>query len=169
MTKMFFTTLHALLTLGITALAAPQAAKPAPAVDIIYQFPTGTAVENSAILPNGSLIVSLVTEASLYRFDVQKPNPTPYLAYQFANRNACTGLAQPAPDVLAAVAGVRDPSGAPDGTRWAVLLLKLRDGKPATLLKMFKFPQARLLNGMVRDSLLHRASQPQCGARDPHR
>ena len=139
-----------LLALGAAALPAPQTgAKPPASVSTLYTFPTGTAVENSVILSNGSLIVSLVTEPSIYRLEVQKGAPPATLAYRFNDRRGCTGVTQPSVDTLAVVAGNTSTDGAPRGDQWAVFLLKLNTGKPATLLKKFEFPQAVLLNGLV--------------------
>ena len=124
---------------------------PAPgSIESLYQFPSNiTFVENQQILRNGSLVVSLFSEPSLYILDLARPKSTPKLSYKFADGTGVPGLAQPSPDTLAAAVGDTSPSELTNSTNWKVVLLALADHAPATVRRTFPVPGAKLLNGMT--------------------
>ena len=110
--RMYITTVCALFALGPSVFASSfpegliSAASPV-AVDVLYAIPKPSAAENSVFLNNGSLIVSLASEPSIYRLDVTKPNPQAVLAYAFPGRTAASSITKPSPDTLTVLAGNR--------------------------------------------------------------
>ena len=128
--------------------AAPTA-RLSPSLEVLYQFPDGAWVENSVLLPNGTLLVSLLTAPAIYRYDTTKPGAEAVLAYSFEEYKGLLGLTQPSPTTLAVVAGNVTLDTLDRASDWAVLLLDLHDQKPATVRKTFPVPGARLLNGLT--------------------
>ena len=119
-------------------------------IEPIYQFPNGTFVENSVMLPNGTLLVSQITMGPIITgFDTKRPQSVPKLAYRFPGREAVFGLAQPTPGLLAAVVGNITLGQPQTGRNWAIAVLALADGRPAVLRKTIPVPQGRNLNGMT--------------------
>lgn len=84
--------LHFVLTIFLVSVHSTALVK-RPAVEQLYAFPKGTRIENLLILRNGSLLLTLFTEPSLYRFD---PNSgkVPVLVRRFSGQISLLGIAQ---------------------------------------------------------------------------
>ena len=134
-----------LVGLSFSVNAAPL--HNAPVIEVLHEFPNNTWIENGAILPNGSIIVSSISEPSLFLLDPAKPKTVPILVHSFPDRTGLLGLAQPSPNTLAIVAGNISLDDLNDSRNWAVILLDLCDGQPASVRATYPFPEARLLNG----------------------
>ncbi|KAF4626299.1 hypothetical protein G7Y89_g11861 [Cudoniella acicularis] len=119
-------------------------------VDVLHQFPNGTRLENLVVLSNGSIIVSAISEGSLYLIDPESSNSPPVLVQHIPYHTAVLGLALPLPDTLAVIAGnFSTETGAIMNGSWAVFLLDLSDTSPPRIIDEFPVPGAQLLNGMT--------------------
>lgn len=61
-------------------------------VEELYRFPDGTSLENILVLQNGSLLLTLSSEPSLYRLDPESPDP-PVLVQCFPEKTSLLGIA----------------------------------------------------------------------------
>ena len=61
---------------------------------LIYQFPNDTWVENIAVRPSGSLLVTLITTPDLYLIDPFVPDAEPKLIHRFSSSLWLTGITQ---------------------------------------------------------------------------
>ena len=77
-----------------------------PSARLVYQFPTGSFLENIATRPNGHLLLNLLSEPVLYTLDPTEKLPCPKPVYRFPNVNGTAGVAETnTPDVFAVIAG----------------------------------------------------------------
>ena len=65
---------------------------------LVYQFPNETWVENLAVRPCGSLLVTLVTTPDLYLLEPLAPDPKPKLVHHFSSSTWLTGITETGPD-----------------------------------------------------------------------
>ncbi|CAF9925623.1 MAG: hypothetical protein HETSPECPRED_005874 [Heterodermia speciosa] len=66
----------------------------------LYQFPNGTFVENLAVRPDGSILLSFITSPDLYLLHPSSPNPTPHLLHRFTNATSTLGITETSPDTF---------------------------------------------------------------------
>ena len=117
-------------------------------VEELYRFPNGTHVENILVLKNGSLLLTLSTEPSLYLLDPESPG-APVLVQHFPHKTSLLGIAQLNPSTVAVIAGnltgslYEDNAGVPGS--FSVFLLALSGQVVASI----PVPQASLLQGMT--------------------
>lgn len=84
--------LYFLLSLFLFSVQTLSLANP-PAVEELYRFPNGTRIANVLVLRNGSLLLTLITEPSLYRFDPNSKE-APVLVRRFPGHTSLLGIAQ---------------------------------------------------------------------------
>ena len=65
---------------------------------LVYQFPEGTWVENIAVRPSGSLLVTLFTSPDLYLIDPSTEHPEAHLVHHFPSNLALSGITETTPD-----------------------------------------------------------------------
>lgn len=65
---------------------------------LVYQFPNGTWIENLAVRPSGSLLLTLITTPDLYLIDPLVPNPRPRLVHRFSSSLWLLGITETNPD-----------------------------------------------------------------------
>ena len=65
---------------------------------LVYQFPNGTWIENLAVRPSGSLLLTLITTPDLYLIDPLVPNPRPRLIHHFSSSLWLLGITEANPD-----------------------------------------------------------------------
>lgn len=126
-------------------------------VEVIYEFPPGTWLENIAVRPNGQILTTVLTAPEIYQVDPCKER-APILVHSFPETSVF-GIVELDPDVFYVSTGNisfspydGQLSTVPD--TFAVWKLDLRSysvqyGKPAQVSKIVTFPEARLLNGIA--------------------
>jgi len=134
--------------------ATPRAKQPLPLpVEIIYEFPPQTWVENLAVRSNGKVLVTLLTTPDLYQIDPSTPHSAPILVHHFSEHKGLFGITETTPDIFYLVGGNYssadkanpNPVGAYD-----IYEVDLRNGATnAVVTKIANLPNARLLNGMT--------------------
>lgn len=73
-------------------------------VDLVYQFPEPTWVENIAVRSNGDLLLTLLNTPSLYTITPSLPQTDPQLIYSFPNLISLLGIVETIPEVFIIVA-----------------------------------------------------------------
>lgn len=116
----------------------------------LYRFPTGTRIQNLVVLGNGSLLLTLLTEPSLYRFD-PKSSKAPVLVHRFPHQTSLLGVTQlNNKKTVALIAGnltgsiYKNNAGVPKS--FFVFLLDLSS---ARIIACFPIRQASLLVGIT--------------------
>lgn len=123
-----------------------------PGVQQLYQFPNGTRIQDVLVLRNESLLLTLLTEPSLYRLD--NNSKTPVLVRRFPHRTSLLGIAQLPGHrtTIAVIAGSlteaslttgADIKGVPGS--FSIILLSEKGDIIAT----FRIPQASTLRGLT--------------------
>ncbi len=67
---------------------------------LIYQFPLGTWLENLAVRPCGSILLSTVTAPEIYLINPLAPNPQPTLVHNFTEASWTVGITETIPDTF---------------------------------------------------------------------
>ena len=65
---------------------------------LVYQFPTDTWIENLAVRPNGSLLLTIITSPDLYLINPLAADPKPQLIHHFSSSTWLTGITETNPD-----------------------------------------------------------------------
>ena len=65
---------------------------------LVYQFPKGTWIENLAVRPSGSLLLTLITTPDLYLLDPLAADPKPQLIHHFSSSLWLTGITETDPN-----------------------------------------------------------------------
>ena len=117
----------------------------------IYQFPNGTFVENLAVRPDGSIIVTLATSPEIYLIQPNMNNPNPKLLHRFEGSTSTLGIAEVAPDSF--VVGLSNVSGpgqtVPGSSQlWSVTFPR-RNVDKARVSLVAKLPDVLAPNGIV--------------------
>ena len=123
-------------------------------VSLVHGFSRPTWLENLAIRPNGSILVTDLYQPNLYQVNPFLPsNATPNLIYTFPRYLSLIGIVETSPDVFAVIAGnysIFTPPKGPKPGSFAVWLVDLHTHPDSPIVsKIQDFPQASLLNGMV--------------------
>ena len=128
-----------------------SARKPLPIpVEVVYEFPHGTWVENLAVRSNGKVLVDILTRPDIYQID-PSAKKDPILVHHFSDHLGLLGITETTQDIFYLIAGNysaatnTNPVGAYD-----VYEVDVRKGaKQARVNKITNFPKAGLLNGMT--------------------
>lgn len=88
----------------------PRTSNPSPAspdgrIAEVYRFKDQTKLENIAVRSNGQLVLTAVSDPSVYLLDPSKRNFKPELIYHFPRATSMTGVVETASDVFVVVAG----------------------------------------------------------------
>lgn len=94
--------------ISLFLLSAIHFLHPTSALDpsrLIYAFPKGTWVENSATRYDGSILTTLITKPDIYLFDPRAPHPTPFLVHSFSDSelSSVVGITESSPDTFQVV------------------------------------------------------------------
>lgn len=125
---------------------SPQA-PPLP-IEVIYEFPPQTWVENLAVQSSGEILVTLLFKPEIYQIDpVQK---TGILVHSFKGYNSLLGIAELQPNIFYIAAGNFSlTSGGVPGS-WAIFELDLTKGATRPqVTKAADLPHAIFLNGIT--------------------
>ena len=143
----------------LSGLMSAQAPSSLPAVELVYQFPLtdrGTAIlDNLAAGSDGSLLLTTVTNSTVYLLDPSAPTPSPEPLYSFPDANTTKGAVETAPGVFAVIVGneteVPYYKGVP-GT-WTVWTLEVPYDSPSSAppnaTKIADLPEAETLQSMT--------------------
>ena len=101
---MIFPLYFALSILPFYNKIAAQPVSKEPSLQELYRFPNGTRIENVLVLRNGSLLLTLPTEALLYLLDPKSLN-APTLVQRFPYQTSLLGIAQLNQSTVAVIAG----------------------------------------------------------------
>ena len=144
-------------TLGFTALAlalSNVSAAPVPttpAARLVYQFPTGTFVENIACRSNGHLLLDVLSEPVVYTIDPTASKISAKIVYRFPNATGISGIAETnTPDVFAVIAG-NWTLATKEGTlgSFSVWSLDFRSSDQPIATKIASISDTNNLNGMA--------------------
>lgn len=119
-----------------------------PFVRELYRFPNGTRIENVLVLRNGSLLLTISTEPSLYLLDPKSAN-APTLVQRFPHQTSLLGIAQLNQSTIAVIAGnltgplYEDNAGVPGS--FSIFLLALS----GRIVASFPIPGASLLESIT--------------------
>ena len=80
-----------------------------PKTSLVHTFPPNTWLENLAVRSNNQVLLTLLSEPSLYLVDPLSPS-YPTLIRSFAPSTALLGITEGAPDVFYLIAGIYDPA-----------------------------------------------------------
>ena len=61
---------------------------------LVYQFPNGTWIENLAVRPSGSLLLTIITSPDLYLINPLARDPKPQLVHHFSSSLWLTGITE---------------------------------------------------------------------------
>ena len=67
---------------------------------LLHQFPNDTYLENIAVRPNGSLLVTAGTAPDLYLLNPSNPSPQPILVHRFTDALGTFGITETTPDTF---------------------------------------------------------------------
>lgn len=116
----------------------------------LYQFPNGTFVENLAIRPDGSILLSFITAPELYLLQPSSTNPDPQLLYRFDNATSTLGITEIARGTfIVAVITISGPAqGVPGSSSlWRVSFARPKATPRITLAA--RIPNVVTPNGLV--------------------
>ncbi|CAM1507712.1 Fc.00g045600.m01.CDS01 [Cosmosporella sp. VM-42] len=82
----------------------------------VYQFDNGTFVENIGVRSNGHLILTLLSEATVYTIDPSESEPTPTKLHSFPHATGIAGITEIGDDIFAIVSAVHPNTTSP--TTW---------------------------------------------------
>ena len=165
--KLHITTCAAIFTF-LASLITHGTAYPTPAteliprassynVDVIYEFPKGTWVENLAVRENGEILATLLSTPEVFLIDPQGLH-APVLIHQFQATTGCAGIVEASPDVFYVVTGNFSfstfESTPGSWSVWSINMTTFVYGSSAaTVTKVADFPNAVFLNGATALSL----------------
>lgn len=116
----------------------------------LWNFTSYVDIENTNLRPNGQVLMTTFTNASLYTLDPTSSSPTAELVASFAPSTALTGIASVGNDKFAVIGGVR---GSYMYTNETVYTCDFSAGSEPAIEGVATLPDAVMLNGM--DSLPH--------------
>lgn len=114
----------------------------------LWNFTSYVDIENTHLRPNGQVLMTTFTNASLYTLDPTSSSPTAELVASFAPSTALTGIASVGNDKFAVIGGVR---GSYMYTNETVYTCDFSAGSEPAIEVVATLPDAVMLNGM--DSL----------------
>lgn len=114
----------------------------------LWNFTSYVDIENTSLRPNGQVLMTTFTNASLYTLDPTSSSPTAELVASFSPSTALTGIASVGNDKFAVIGGVR---GSYMYTNETVYTCDFSGGPEPAIEVVATLPDAVMLNGM--DSL----------------
>jgi hypothetical protein len=135
-------------TFGLLPLLLPITKALAP-THLVYEFPNGTWVENLAVRPCGSILLTILTSPDLYLIDPLSPSPEPVLFHHFDSANGLLGITETTPDTFHLVAANgSSPTITPGSSRIFTVAFDTGSDTPRISLAA-TLPEALLLNGLT--------------------
>ncbi|PLB46501.1 NHL repeat-containing protein [Aspergillus steynii IBT 23096] len=123
----------------LTSTALSQSARQ------LFNFSTSVTIENSALRPNGHLLLTTFDQGRLYTLDPSSSNPQAELVASFPGATAISGIASIGTDKFAVVGGVRGNYQYDNETLYSIDLAD--SSKPINVVA--HLPEAVILNGMA--------------------
>lgn len=111
----------------------------------LWNFTSYVDIENTNLRPNGQVLMTTFTNASLYTLDPTSSSPTAELVASFAPSTALTGIASVGSDKFAVIGGVR---GSYMYTNETVYTCDFSAGSEPAIEVVATLPDAVMLNGM---------------------
>ena len=148
--KMIITTIFSALCLPLYYFISIQAATNTSRVEVLHQFANGTRAENLCVLGNGSLLVTLLTEPSVYLVHTTSTSANTIFVQSIPSHTSLLGITHVSPDTVAIIAGnisvatLEAVSGS-----FAIYLLALSEESHAYIRTSFAIPDAEFLSGMA--------------------
>ena len=108
------------------------------------------ALENVALRPSGTLILTSTTSSTIYLLDPTQRNPSAEVLYTFPGANSCLGIAETSSDVFAVIVGntsVSTFTGVPGS--FSIWSVNLRKSSVPIVSKISAIPEAKILNGLA--------------------
>lgn len=134
-----------MLAMGMASMIFPGATATAHQ---LWNFTSYVDVENTHLRPNGQVLMTTFTNASLYTLDPASSSPTAKLVASFAPSTALTGITSVGNDKFAVIGGIR---GSYAYTNETVYTCDFSSGSEPVIEVVATLPDAVMLNGM--DSL----------------
>jgi hypothetical protein len=129
-----------------TLLASSLATK----IHTVYQFPTGTWLENIASTRNGSLLLSTVGAAQVHIVHPSTTPPTSSVLAAFPDANAVLGMTEMQHSVFAVAVGTVTPSNTPVIPSFSIWSIDFRwTSSAAKVKKIADIPNVAMVNGMA--------------------
>jgi sugar lactone lactonase YvrE len=134
----------------IPVLSALLASGLAAKVHIVYQFPLGTWLENTAATRNGSLLVSTIGAAEVHIVHPSTTPPSSSVLATFPDANAVLGMAEIHQDVFAVAVGTMTPENVPIAKSFSIWSIDLscKDEKEKVK-KIADIHDVSMVNGMA--------------------
>lgn len=111
----------------------------------LWNFTSYVDIENTSLRPNGQVLMTTFTNASLYTLDPTSSSPTAELVASFSPSTALTGIASVGNDKFAVIGGVR---GSYMYTNETVYTCDFSGGPEPAIEVVATLPDAVMLNGM---------------------
>ena len=118
---------------------------------LVYQFPNHTWVENLAVRPNGSLLVTIITSPDLYLINPLDSDPKAQLIHHFSSSSWLTGITETDPNtyyVVGANATYQSLSPTPGSNNIYRVHFPLRSSPPEINVAA-TVKEAIFLNGLI--------------------
>ncbi|KAK7712474.1 hypothetical protein SLS64_004858 [Diaporthe eres] len=112
----------------------------------LWNFTSYVDIENTSLRPNGQVLMTTFTNASLYTLDPTSSSPSAELVASFAPSTALTGIASVGNDKFALIGGVR---GSYMYTNETVYTCDFSAGSEPAIEVVATLPDAVMLNGMA--------------------
>jgi hypothetical protein len=149
---MHFSTISSLLLGAFSLTAAAPTSKREDPTKLVYQFSKGTWIENLAVRPGGSVLLSEGTGPNLYLIDPSSASPAPTLLHTFPDALSLLGIAETTPDTFYVVVSnfsLATFTAAPHSNRLFRVHFPLNSAMPEVSLAA-SLPDALMLNGLAR-------------------
>ncbi|KAL7784933.1 hypothetical protein V8C37DRAFT_394968 [Trichoderma ceciliae] len=114
---------------------------------VIYQFSSGTELENIAVRSNGNLLVTLTDRPEIYEVNPFNPKDTK-LVHHFSGYLGLLGITEVTPDVFTVNVGNFSVETGPALGSWAIWQVAFLNDE-AKISKVTDLPEASFLNGMT--------------------
>jgi len=120
---------------------------------LVYEFPRGVWLENLAVRPCGSILLTTLTKPDLYMVDPLKSQPQPKLLHTFSSTTWLTGITETTPDtfyVSAANGSLKTLEIAPGSNR--LFRVSFPPNKDPNFSSAATVTDAKFINGITRFS-----------------
>ncbi|KAJ7732704.1 hypothetical protein B0H16DRAFT_1427060 [Mycena metata] len=116
---------------------------------LIFQTPTGQALENIAVRPSSKLLITSTASPTLYTLDPTVANATLDEVYTFPNASGLTGITEYRPDVYAIVASEINATALTEAPGSVVIWsLDFTSRSTPAVRRAARIPQSKFANGL---------------------
>ncbi|KAL2047341.1 hypothetical protein N7G274_001362 [Stereocaulon virgatum] len=135
-------------TFGLLPLLLPITKALFP-TNLVYEFPNGTWVENLAVRPCGSILLTIATSPDLYLIDPLSPSPEPVHLHHFDSASGLLGITETSPDTFHLIAANFTSTAVTPGSNH-IFTVALETGSDTSHISLAAtLPEALLLNGLT--------------------